>query len=78
MKIPYHRPQVEGVCDCGGELYQREDDQEATIRNRLQVYNDQTSPLIDYYSQVGLLFMVDGMADIDVVQTELLNILQVA
>ena len=66
------------MCACGGELYQRDDDQEATIRNRLQVYSEQTSPLIDYYSEHGLLFMVDGMAEIDTVQSEILNILQVA
>ena len=47
-------PKVEGVCDnCGGELYQREDDTEATVRNRLEVYRKQTAPLIDYYEQAG-------------------------
>jgi len=76
--VKFDPPATEGTCECGGELYQRDDDQEATIRNRLQVYNDQTSPLIDYYSEVGLLFMVDGMETIDSVQSEILNILQVA
>ena len=57
---PYHvvsaPPQREGVCDkCGGELYQRVDDSDATVRNRLQVYETQTSPLLDYYRQRGLL-----------------------
>ncbi len=76
--VTFDPPQADGVCACGGELYQRDDDQEATIRNRLQVYSEQTSPLIDYYSEHGLLFMVDGMAEIDTVQSEILNILQVA
>jgi len=76
--VKFDPPQKDGVCACGGELYQRDDDQESTIRNRLQVYDEQTAPLIDYYSEHGLLFMVDGMADIDTVQAEILNILQVA
>jgi adenylate kinase len=76
--VKFDPPQSEGRCECGGELYQRDDDQEATIRNRLQVYNDQTSPLIDYYSQNGVLFMLDGMAEINTVQAEILNVLQVA
>jgi len=76
--VKFDPPQSEGQCDCGGELFQRDDDQEGTIRNRLKVYNEQTSPLIDYYSEVGLLFMVDGMADIDIVRAEILNILKVA
>jgi adenylate kinase len=61
-------PKVAGVCDrCGGELYQRDDDSEATVRNRLEVYAKQTAPLLDYYRGRGLLASVkaDGaMADI--------------
>ncbi len=50
------KPKVEGVCDyCGGELYQRDDDKEAVILNRLAVYESQTSPLIDYYAKRGQL-----------------------
>jgi adenylate kinase len=53
--------QVEGVCDtCGGELYQRVDDSEATVRNRLEVYRNQTEPLIDYYDRAGVVARVDG------------------
>jgi len=63
------RPKVEGVCDrCGGELYQREDDQEETIRQRLHVYQQQTAPLIDYYRDKELLAEVPGERDIDTVQ----------
>ncbi|MDD3925328.1 MAG: adenylate kinase [bacterium] len=52
---------VEGVCDvCGGELYQRADDQPATVENRLDVYEVQTKPLIEYYRNVGLLYPIEG------------------
>ena len=54
-------PKVEGVCDlCGGEVYQRADDSEETVLNRLQVYADQTSPLIEYYTKTGKNAVVDG------------------
>jgi len=64
-QTPFHvtftRPKVEGVCDkCGGELYQRDDDTEATVRNRLEVYRNQTEPLIDYYDKVGVVARIDG------------------
>ena len=59
--VMFNPPAKEGVCDkCGGELFQRDDDNETTIRQRLSVYNNQTSPLIEYYSQVGLLRPVPG------------------
>lgn len=52
----FNPPKEPAKCDsCGGELYQRSDDQEATIRDRLQVYRKETAPLIDYYKQRGLL-----------------------
>lgn len=55
-------PEVEGKCGkCGGELYQRDDDNEATVGNRLEVYDSQTKPLIDYYQGKGLLRPVDGV-----------------
>ena len=54
-------PKKPGVCDrCGGELYQRDDDSEATVRNRLEVYARQTAPLLDYYRDRGLLAAVKG------------------
>jgi adenylate kinase len=54
-------PRHEGVCDrCGGELYQRDDDSEATVRRRLEVYGRQTAPLLDYYRGRGLLTTVKG------------------
>jgi adenylate kinase len=58
VSAPPRRP---GICDrCGGELYQREDDGEATVRNRLQVYQRQTSPLLDYYRNRNLLATIQG------------------
>lgn len=54
-------PAKEGICDCcGSELIQRADDAEETVRKRLQVYQDQTSPLIEYYSKTGKNAVVDG------------------
>jgi adenylate kinase len=64
-QAPYHEvsspPKVEGICDrCGGELYQRADDKEETIKERLQVYFNETAALIDYYSREGKLLEIDG------------------
>lgn len=59
--IIYNLPAKEGVCDkCGGELFQRDDDNETTIRQRLAVYREQTSPLIDYYSKQNLVKTIPG------------------
>ena len=56
----------EGVCDkCGGELFQRDDDKEETIRKRLDVYDAQTAPLMDYYKKKGVLKSVMGLGDIN-------------
>lgn len=58
-------PKAEGICDkCGGELYQRDDDNEETVGNRLKVYEEQTAPLIDYYQGKGLLRPIDGVGGI--------------
>ena len=65
-------PKKEGICDiCGDQLYQREDDKSAAIANRLEVYQKQTAPLIDYYTERGLLKSIDGTRDIDVVFEEI-------
>ncbi len=61
-------PKKEGVCDkCGGALFQRDDDKEETIKKRLEVYNAQTAPLIDYYGKKGILKSVDGTGNIDAI-----------
>ena len=59
-------PREEGVCDrCGGPLFQRPDDNEETVRNRLKVYEEQTKPLIDYYMKQGILKRVSGDMGVD-------------
>jgi adenylate kinase len=59
-------PEQEGVCDiCGGELFQRDDDKPETIRRRLQVYNDQTAPLVGYYRDKGLLRTIGAEGRVD-------------
>lgn len=59
-------PKVEGICDIDqGELFQRSDDNEATVSTRIQVYLDQTQPLIDYYDQQGLILNIDGKNSIE-------------
>jgi adenylate kinase len=64
--VIFNPPAKEGICNvCGGELYQRDDDQEATIRARLQVYEDQTAPLIAYYNKKGLLRPIKGVGTIE-------------
>ena len=59
-------PKQDGICDeCGGELFQRQDDNEATIENRLKVYEEQTAPLVGFYQKQGKLHSVDGTGDIE-------------
>lgn len=75
--VKFDPSSVSGVCDfCGGSLFQRDDDQEETIRKRLQVYADQTAPLINYYQRAGVLIQLDGMQPIPQVQEKMLSLLQ--
>ncbi len=69
----YNPSKVAGKCDVdGSELYQRDDDKPATVENRIRVYMNQTSPLIEYYRQKGLLGEIDGMQPIDDVTADLM------
>jgi adenylate kinase len=64
--VMFDPPKKEGVCDkCGGELYQRSDDNEATVKSRLETYEAQTKPLIDYYEKQGKLRRIDGVGKMD-------------
>jgi adenylate kinase len=77
---PYHRsfdpPKQEGVCDrCGGELRQRDDDREETVRARLDVYDAQTAPLVDYYRQRGILREIDGVGKVEDIQKRVIKAL---
>ena len=70
--VRFNPPKQPGVCDKdGGELYQRDDDNPETVRQRLQVYWQQTSPLIDYYRNQGVLVEVNGDQSIDAVAADL-------
>ncbi|MEJ5365673.1 MAG: adenylate kinase [Desulfosoma sp.] len=64
--VMFDPPKKDGVCDkCGGQLYQRDDDNEATVTSRLKVYADQTKPLIEYYEKQGKLRKINGLGSID-------------
>lgn len=64
--IKYNPSKVDGKCDvCQSDLYQRADDNEETVSKRIQVYLDQTEPLIGYYTQKGIIITVDGQQSID-------------
>jgi adenylate kinase len=77
--VKFDPPKVAGTCDaCGGELIQRDDDKEETIRKRLEVYHQQTAPLVAYYRTDSLLTSVDGMREIDTVQRQILSALSAA
>lgn len=74
--VSFDPPRVDSVCDlCGGALSQRDDDREDTIRNRMAVYREQTSPLIAYYLGHGLLHSVDGMQEMQVVRAQIAELL---
>jgi adenylate kinase len=64
--VDFDPPSRDGVCDnCAGELFQRDDDQPETIRHRLEVYYDQTAPLVGYYAERGILVGIDAMGPVD-------------
>jgi adenylate kinase len=64
--VTYKQPKREGVCDvCGGELYQRDDDSEETVRKRLEVYHTQTEPIIDYYKAQGLVVTISALGKVE-------------
>jgi adenylate kinase len=64
--VVFDPPARQGICDdCGGELFQRDDDQEETIRHRLDVYNQQTRPLIAYYADEGTLLGIDATGPVE-------------
>ena len=70
-------PRRAGVCDrCGGELVQRKDDRPEVVRRRLQAYQEQTAPLIDYYREQGKLREVNGQQSIEEVAEELMSVIQ--
>ncbi|REE68827.1 adenylate kinase [Paenibacillus taihuensis] len=75
--VMFNPPKQEGVCDkCGGELYQRSDDTEAKVGTRLDEYISKTAPLLEYYSNKGVLCEVDGEREIDEVTAEIVSCLR--
>jgi adenylate kinase len=70
-------PRKEGICDrCGGKLFQREDDTDAVIKNRLNTYSQQTQPLIEFYDEKGILKRVNGTLSIDETQKQIVKLLE--
>ncbi len=75
--IEFAPPRKEGVCDvCGEALVLRDDDQPETVQRRLDVYHEQTQPLIDYYTKQGILKTVDGTKDLEEVFAQIVSILE--
>lgn len=73
----FNPPKAEGICDaCGGELYQRADDNTETVKSRLDTYNDNTAPLIGYYRDKGVLKDVNGQGAIDEIFQNILGVLE--
>ena len=67
-------PKKDGICDlCSGELIQRADDTEETVLNRIDVYNKQTKPLVDYYDKAGVIINIDGNKDLDDVLADIIK-----
>ncbi|GAA2439801.1 adenylate kinase [Streptomyces mauvecolor] len=75
--VAYNAPKQDGVCDkCGGELYQRGDDTEDTVRKRLEVYHSETEPIIDYYRAQGLVITISALGKVDEVTTKAMDALR--
>jgi len=63
--VEFEKPKVAGVCDkCQGELYQREDDKEEVVTRRLEIYNDQTAPIVEFYNSTGQLKIISALGDV--------------
>ncbi len=74
--LKYNPPKMETVCDkCGGEIYQRDDDKEETIKNRLSVYRKQTEPVVDYYKKLNILSEIDGSQSVEKIAANIDSIL---
>ena len=73
----FNPPKKEGVCDqCGGSLYQRDDDKEETIRSRFEVYSQQTEPVIQYYASKGLVRSINGVGYMDDIFHRILEVIE--
>jgi len=73
----FNQPREKGICDIdGSDLYQREDDKAETVLKRIEVYENQTAPLIQYYQERGLLIEINGIAAIEEVSMQVMSVLQ--
>ncbi|MEI6220275.1 MAG: adenylate kinase [Actinomycetes bacterium] len=69
--VIFDKPTVDGVCNnCGGELYQREDDKEEVVANRLNVYSEQTEPIIEFYRKLGLLKVINAVGEVSEISAD--------
>jgi adenylate kinase len=75
--LKFKAPEVAGVCDeCGGELYQREDDSHESVQNRLEIYETKTKPLLDYYEKKHILYHINGMQAFNQVTEDIMMVLE--
>jgi adenylate kinase len=74
--VVFEKPKVAGVCDkCQGELYQREDDKEEVVTRRLEIYTDQTAPIVEFYNSTGLLKIISALGDVSEITKKAISIL---
>ena len=77
--VEFDKPQVDGKCDsCGGDLYQREDDKEEVIKRRLEVYAEQTAPIVSFYREEGLLISMSAEGDVEEITQRAISALKTA
>ena len=75
----FKKPAEENICDeCSSNLIQRDDDKEETVRKRLEIYHEQTKPLIEYYQNRGILSTVDGVGDVEEISNRIKEALEVS
>ena len=73
----FEKPNVDGVCDkCNGKLYQREDDKEEVIARRLEIYSQQTAPIISYYKKAGILKSISAIGDVSEITQKVISLLK--
>ncbi|NLK97796.1 adenylate kinase [Defluviitalea saccharophila] len=77
--VEFKKPAEENICDeCSSNLIQRDDDKEETVRKRLEIYHEQTKPLIEYYQNRGILSTVDGVGDVEEISNRIKEALEVS
>ncbi|MEY3890713.1 MAG: hypothetical protein RLY62_895 [Actinomycetota bacterium] len=73
----FEKPKIDGICDkCNGQLYQREDDKEEVIARRLEIYSQQTAPIISYYKKAGILKSISAIGDVSEITQKVISLLK--